>query len=105
VLIGTVVLSRALGVPAIALGGGITVVAWHGFALGREMRGWNPYDNIGTLFMIGFFAFVLSVVWAMMRRDERKGTVPVVPPVYLLILLSCLALGFVAGLVSKAVMT
>ena len=103
VLIGAVVLSRAVGAPAIALGGGIAVVAWHGFELGREMNGWSPSDNIGTLFMFGFFAFVLSVIWGLMRRDELKGQAPVVSPTYCIILLASLALGFAAGLISRAV--
>jgi hypothetical protein len=102
-LIATTILARIVGVPAIALGGAITVSGWHGFELGREMNGWNPANNLATLFMLGFFAFVMGVLWVMMRRDERKGKVPVLPPAYFLTLLLGVGLGFVVGAVSRMV--
>jgi len=102
ILVASAVLGRALGAPAIALGGAITVVAWHGFELGRQMNGWNPTNNASTVFMLCLFSFMLCVLWAMMWRDQQKGKMPVVSPVVFLVLLGSLVVGFAAGLALRS---
>ena len=104
-LVGTAVLGRALQAPSIALGGAITVGAWHGFELGRQMIGWSPANNIGTLFMLGFVAFLLCTLWALMSRVRKKGKSPVVDPAFFLVLLGSLVVGFAGGLASKVLLS